>query len=518
MAQESGLPRWDVLAAELRAFRDQQKQTWGDVDSALIGRYLAGEATAEDRRRVEAAFDEHPDLRVLTELVSDVLNEFEPLIAPPPLPPPVQQPELTQPRLLPFTQQPKVRRSFLTRVRRYGALAAAACLLLALGVGLGGQSLPTSDTTAGRGWEDVRAERGRGTDEALVTARDVHPEPASSGVTGNPTGLKADSPSAHSLAQLTTKLEKARQRRSEESINEVALGVETYLAKASPYFYTNPADAQAKILPAPPPGGNGEVGVPFHNPVAKDKPLRPDEVLAASARLLAEGLEHETTPDVQQRYCDTLARMGPYAVPALEHSVKHARNLRQQQAAVSVLKQMGPAARKAAPTLEWLVGNGPVPVRGEAEEALRCIAVCADGAGVNDIGQVLAEPSRRHLNQRIQTLCRKHHFHFVAETIASLPDDRKRSIPVVEDRKRDRAVAQWSKQRSQQVGAENGLYLLICQDPPTVQIVLGEGARTRVRPQMTEQLNRWLQIHLRDKDRGLEKAVNLVEHELSRSR
>jgi len=343
MAHESSLPQWDVLAAELRAFRDQQKQTWGDVDSALIGRYLAGEASAEDRRRVEAAFDEHPDLRVLTELVSDVLNEFEPLTATPPVPPPVQQSEATRPRLLPFTGQPKLRRSFLTRVRRYGALAAAACLLLALGVGLGGQSLPPSDTTAGRGWEEARAERVHGKNEELVTSRDMHPSLVRSartpgGFAGSPMALKADSAPAHALA------------------------------------------------------------------------------------------------------------------------------------------------------------------------------------GVNDAGNVLAEQSRRDLNQRIQTLCRKHHFYFVAETVASLPDDRKHSCPVAKDVKQDQTVAQWGELRRRQVGAENGLYLLICQDPPAVHIALGQDARTRVRPQMTEQLNRWLHIHLRDKDKGLEKAVNLVEHELSRSR
>src|SRR5262249_35566389 len=104
-----------------------------------------------------------------------------------------------------------------------------------------------------------------------------------------------------------------------------------------------------------------------------------DEVLAASAQILAEGLEQDVRPDLQQRYCDTLARMGPYAVPALEETVKQPRSLRQQQAAISVLKQMGPAARKAAPTLEWLAGNGSASVRGEAEQAARCIRAPGDG-------------------------------------------------------------------------------------------------------------------------------------------
>src|SRR5260370_9873550 len=67
---------WDVLTAELRAYRNQQKQTWGDLDNALIGRFLAGEVTADQRRMVEAALNDHPELRKLTDLVLDVLHDL----------------------------------------------------------------------------------------------------------------------------------------------------------------------------------------------------------------------------------------------------------------------------------------------------------------------------------------------------------------------------------------------------------------------------------------------------------
>src|SRR5262249_46977893 len=150
MNTESATPQWAVLTAELRAYRDQQQQTWGDVDSALLGRYLAGEATSAEKSRVEAAFEAHPDLRALAELVRDVLGEFEPLTS-------VQQPKSaeTRPRLLPFTSQPNVRRQLLVRLRRNGALVAAACLLLALGIALVGQMPSSDDAVAGAGWRDL---------------------------------------------------------------------------------------------------------------------------------------------------------------------------------------------------------------------------------------------------------------------------------------------------------------------------------------------------------------------------
>src|SRR5207248_3554144 len=130
-------PEWDVLAAEMRAYREQQRQTWSELDSALIGRYLAGEASPDEGKLVEAAFKEHPNLRTVAELVRDVLSECQSV----PSETPVQEPaaEAARPRILPFTQQSRTRRPFWARVRERGALAAAACLLLALGVVLLGQ-------------------------------------------------------------------------------------------------------------------------------------------------------------------------------------------------------------------------------------------------------------------------------------------------------------------------------------------------------------------------------------------
>src|SRR5262249_50427629 len=73
---EPGVP-WEFVASELRACREAQQQAWGDVDNATLGRYLAGEASPEERRQVERALAELPQLRELTDLVRDVLRDFE---------------------------------------------------------------------------------------------------------------------------------------------------------------------------------------------------------------------------------------------------------------------------------------------------------------------------------------------------------------------------------------------------------------------------------------------------------
>src|SRR5207253_656049 len=117
-----------------------------------------------------ASFDQHPDLRVLADLVRDVLGESQPV----PLRTSVQQsePEISRPRLLPFTKQPKVRHPLLVRLRRDGALTAAACLLLALGVALGSRSLPSADTIARDDWGNFQASRDRDRAEPFFVTRD----------------------------------------------------------------------------------------------------------------------------------------------------------------------------------------------------------------------------------------------------------------------------------------------------------------------------------------------------------
>lgn len=112
--------QWDRVSAELRAAREAQRKAWGDTDNLLLGRYLAGDATADERRQVEAALEQHPDLRLLTEVVSEVLADCPTVEATP------------QPAILPFTPRPtKPRVVHFTRRR---ALLAAACLLLAIGI------------------------------------------------------------------------------------------------------------------------------------------------------------------------------------------------------------------------------------------------------------------------------------------------------------------------------------------------------------------------------------------------
>src|SRR5262249_25598908 len=222
--------------------------------------------------------------------------------------------------------------------------------------------------------------------------------------------------------------------------------------------------------------------------------------------------------ELRQQCCETLARLGPVAVAALEDTLKKSRNPRYQQVAIKTLKQMGPIARKATPTLARFANSDYQTVREEAQEALRFVTIPDDRVCVNDVGGVLAYQSRKQLDQRIQALCQKHHFQFFAETVRTLPDDRAYRLPVSEKARRQEAVARWAEVRRRQVGAENGVYLLICEDPPAVHVAFGPDVKAKAPSRLSEQsLRGVLRTHLHNKEKGLEKAVELVADELSHS-
>lgn len=71
MAQDKG---WEAVAAELRKYKDAQKEKWGDVDPVVAGRYLAGEANEQERMAVEEAMEKYPAFGQIMALVKSVMD------------------------------------------------------------------------------------------------------------------------------------------------------------------------------------------------------------------------------------------------------------------------------------------------------------------------------------------------------------------------------------------------------------------------------------------------------------
>jgi len=308
-----------------------------------------------------------------------------------------------------------------------------------------------------------------------------------------------------------------------ESIHRVALGVENVLNKDATYFLRTPADAPLAPAALPPQASyhaTADTRIPSAPPagVSAKQEGAPGRTLGEAVPVLVRGVRQEKNLDLQVRCGETLARMGPLAwkaVPALTETLRNTNDPRQQQVVVNVLRQLGPAARSAAPLLENLASDGTVEVRRDAGVALRTICVPA-WVGVKDTAQVLGERTRARVNARSLDLSRKHHFQFVAETVRSLPNGRDRIRPVVNDGTQQ-ALSELACKRCQEAGAERDLFVLICKDPPTVHVTLGQDARAKASPRLTEQaVCELLESYVwrNDEDSGLEAAVRFVEQTL----
>src|SRR5436190_809390 len=125
MSSEFDLDQWDRVARELRAAKESQQRAYGDIDSAILGRYLAGEVGSDELDRVESALAELPELRKLTDLVRDVLGDLEPVVIPAHEAPPAEEP-----RILTLPRRAPKHRVAAPWWRGRSALVAAACLLL----------------------------------------------------------------------------------------------------------------------------------------------------------------------------------------------------------------------------------------------------------------------------------------------------------------------------------------------------------------------------------------------------
>ncbi len=152
-AEETDQVGWDKVAAELRAARAAQQRTWGDIDNTTLGRYLSDEASNSERAEIESALQTLPELKLLTDLVRDVLADSGP--AEPATPITVAVPaaaSLPAPSLPFHRPAPFVQKSPWGLSRQRVAVLAAACLFLALGIGMfqSESSTPTSPPNVSR--------------------------------------------------------------------------------------------------------------------------------------------------------------------------------------------------------------------------------------------------------------------------------------------------------------------------------------------------------------------------------
>ncbi len=69
MSESDARERWDEFAATWLRYREDQQQSWGDVDDLTLARYLAGTTSETEDRRIEAEMAAHPVLKEAVEFM-----------------------------------------------------------------------------------------------------------------------------------------------------------------------------------------------------------------------------------------------------------------------------------------------------------------------------------------------------------------------------------------------------------------------------------------------------------------
>jgi hypothetical protein len=488
---------WDRVASELRACREAQQRAWGDIDNATLGRYLANEADGEERRRVENALDELPELRRLTELVRDVLADAEPVGVP-------AAPVAAPPAVLPFTPRTAPRRK-PAPWRRYAALAAAACVLVALGLGaprLTGPLAPGGNT-------DIRSV------VAMKTDGGARPAPGDAGFAagGVDDGAGREKPMTLAVepvalawadgldrfgavcrdggdldrAEYSLKWAHDIRRRVQGDDNpqtvatcrnlgnlyEVALN--SPAPPAESYFYAKSADK-------PPALPTGPFAIRRDPAEAAKQELRfritrqnVREVRQSVVPVLAQRLRDAGDADERARACKALAELGPAAreaVPALKECLQKAATPQDRRALVFALAEISDAEPELLAELAPAAGDVAKKAAAEGDDdqkqaaqdvLLRLQSRSEPGrVGVRDAGELLSPLALKAAYHKLRGLSRDYQVEVYAETAADGKDAAK-----AEDKIQD---------RGRQVGV-NGVYFLVRKSPPAVEVYVGEKLR-----------------------------------------
>jgi hypothetical protein len=368
--------QWDRIAAELRACKESQQKAWGDIDSTTLGRYLAGEASDPEIATVETALHELPELRKLTDLVRDVLNDLEPV-------------SFDEPAVLPFRRPPALRR-FTGLLHRRASLLAACCLALVCGLAMprpGYFSAKPGDRAADAlAWAPLPGPAG----DAVGQPRDAlagraGEAPAGLALAGRVDAAQHDDPALSPRQVLALERQVAR---NDDRADLTRAVPQLHLAHKSfqrRYGRNHPATKQAArtlagvyqtALNAPPrpawsktlsvgrsfapnpatrppePAAPGVQAVLAMREQISSRPAR--EVQAQVVPVLLEGLETARTPKERRDIIRALGALGPAAsnaVGALEERLLKTDDPDEVRLVVGALNEMGPAACEAVPAL-----------------------------------------------------------------------------------------------------------------------------------------------------------------------
>jgi hypothetical protein len=137
---------------------------------------------------------------------------------------------------------------------------------------------------------------------------------------------------------------------------------------------------------------------------------------------------------------------------------------------------------------------------------------------VRDAGSFFSPEAVKKANEAIREIMRKHGIDLLIETFAAPSSDQAAKVKAMSREEREVFFEQWAKQRIEATAA-NGVYILICKDPPHFRVEITGKGRSIFDRRARDQLVRALGNALREKknDQALEEVVKLVRERLAAS-
>lgn len=135
---------------------------------------------------------------------------------------------------------------------------------------------------------------------------------------------------------------------------------------------------------------------------------------------------------------------------------------------------------------------------------------------IKDDAKFFSAETVKKANEQIKDIARKHGFDLLVETFDTVPGDQAAKVKALEPDERTKFFQNWAKDRINH-HVVNGVYVLICRQPPHIRVEVTDKATARFGSAFGPELGKVLvgEFSKKQFDDGLLKAVKQLQDKLA---
>jgi uncharacterized membrane protein YgcG len=145
--------------------------------------------------------------------------------------------------------------------------------------------------------------------------------------------------------------------------------------------------------------------------------------------------------------------------------------------------------------------------------AARSAAVAPE---IKDEAKFFSPDAVKKANAEIREIMRKYGKDLLIETFPTVPEDQRDKVKAMSREEKAKFFESWARQRAE-AAVVNGIYILICKDPPHLQVEVSPKVRSMFSKAARDKLIETLVTNFQNKeyDKGLQAAVQFVRERLA---